>query len=1173
MMMIIRVQRMLTPGITKLLCCFLLLFPFVGSAHADHGFCFTSLYLHPYFEGDPFNSLMDGQSATEPTAQPTGLYFSVTGTGPYTFSGSFTASASATGYLVVRKAVTAPTLIPVDGTSYSTGSQMGGDIVYAGSALSFTDAGVSADVTYHYAIYAFNGSGATTNYLTSSPLTGTSIARTSASGAITASTGASSVSFPGSGISVSFPAGNSGTTISVVKNNLAPTSNIQVNAAIRTMKAMYFSVSSVSASPGNYTAVLDFSSLGTFTTAEWSGFKVMKRANATSPWVDVTSLGAVIIQRQTDGTAGKITVSGLTDFGEFGLGEAYDGVLVSNLSATVEYYWRTTDWDHNAQSFITDGKRYQLSKVKLALDDPSEAPNLRIRLYGSSVGGNVNVSSLLTSFSNPVLVSGNIFEVTPQIAVKLEPNTQYWVVMYTLPGTSVDLQFTRSVTTTGPGSFPTNMSAYSTDAGSSFGLSNTDPIMFAVEATQISRTWTGNASTSWSNANNWAPTETPAIGETLTIPNRDKDPVLDQSVSVMNLNMEAGAVLQVADKTLSLSQGLTINGTIQATTGNVSLSGSSVQGIIGNGTIRNLQVNNASGAVISSGNHMLTITGTLTPTAGTLMTHGNLTLRSDADGTARVAAGSSTGGYVIGDVITQRYLSKRTGTGRNGRAWRLVSIPVTGSGTLRDFFMGGRSGADLTVLNNRNAEPANLGTVVIGHNYANAGAANAAGFDWIGVSNQVSSLRRYVANATSGSFASSQVPVMTTTYGSADQGYMLFARGDRQQQYNGTVFSSATTLQATGGLKQGTQTITIPPRSSAGYALVGNPYMAVLDMEKVYIDNAGIIGTTIYVWDANSDGNVLKQGGYRTITRTGTGSWSATGAGSNPQYLESGTAFFVQPSVTGGSLLIKESHKVSGTPGIAPHGSLTGDPSRLFLNLEVTDTGSRRLVDGAVVFFDGKYHDVPGDDVDIEAMSNISAGSIGIRQLGKRLAMEGREWPKDTAARSIPVDMRNLGDDAYVLRIIPALMEKEGFTAYLNDRHLGKEININTGAETIYSFRRTGVPDIDTGRFEIVYRMKQTAVMGSVTPDDASSAAKPRLYPNPAKAADVKLSLGGMHFGIYRVAIHDGSGRLVNTQAVDHKTPGSVYPILQGRKLPAGRYLVRVTSNDGTLHTMQLMLD
>ena len=1172
-MNVIRVEYMLISIIKNISCCFLCIFFWCGSVHADHGLFFTSIHVRPPSGGSRITSLMRGQSAAEPTAQPTRLYFSVTGTGPYTFSGSFTASASATGYLVVRKAVTAPTFIPVDGTTYSTGSQSGGEIVYVGSALSFTDAGVSADVTYHYAIYAFNGSGATANYLTSSPLTGTSIAHTSASGTITASAGSSSVSFPGSGISVSFPAGNSGTTISVVRNNLAPTSNIQVNAAIRTMKAMYFSVSSVNASPGNYTAVLDFSGLGTFTTSEWNGFKVMKRANASSPWVDVTSLGAVILQRQTDGTSGKITVSGLTDFGEFGLAEAYDGVLASNLSATVEYYWRTTDWDHNGQSFITDGKLYQLSKVKLALDDPSEAPNLRIRLYGSSVDGNVNVSSLLTSFSNPVLVSGNIFEVTPETAVKLEPNTQYWVVMYTLPGTSVDLQFTRSITATGPGSFPTNLSAYSTDAGSSFGLSNTDPIMFAVEGTQISRTWTGNASTTWSNANNWTPTETPANGETLTIPNRDKDPELDQSVSVMNLNIEAGAVLQLADKTLSLSQGLTINGTIQATSGNVSLSGTSVQGIIGNGTIRNLQLNNASGAVISSGDNMLTLTGTLTPSAGTLTTHGNLTLRSDADGTARVAAGSSTGGYVIGDVITQRHLSMRTGTGRNGRAWRLVSIPVTGSGTLRDFFMGGRSGADLTVLNNRNAEPANLGTVVIGHNYANAGAANAAGFDWIGVSNQVSSLRRYVANASGGSFASSQIPDMATSYSAADQGYMLFARGDRQRQYNGTVNASTTTLQATGALKQGTQTITIPPQASAGYALVGNPYMAVLDMEKVYNDNAGIIGNTIYLWDANSDGNVFKQGGYRTITRTGPGSWAATGAGSNPQYLESGTAFFVQPSVSGGSLLIKESHKVSGTPGIAPHGLLTGDPSRLFLNLEVTDTSSRRLVDGAVVFFNGKYHDGPGDDVDIEAMSNISAGSISIRQLGKRLAMEGREWPKDTTARSIPIDMRNLGDDAYVLRIIPALMEKEGFTAFLKDHHLRSETALNAVDEIVYPFRRTGDMRIDTGRFEIVYRLAKAIESGAVVPDDASLPAGMKLYPNPSRSVDVKLSLGVLAPGKYLVRILDMTGKIVGSQTLDHRMPNETYAPLRGMKLPSGRYIVNIVSAEHPSLSLQLILE
>jgi hypothetical protein len=373
---------------------------------------------------------------------------------------------------------------------------------------------------------------------------------------------------------------------------------------------------------------------------------------------------------------------------------------------------------------------------------------------------------------------------------------------------------------------------------------------------------------------------------------------------------------------LVLQENLVNNGTID----NITFSGTASQDISGTGTITNLKMNKASGtATISSG--MQTLTGILTPTAGTLASGGRLTLKSDNSGSASIGVGSSSGGYITGDVVTQRYLTKVTGSGRYGRAWRLVSIPVTGSGAgyqLKDYFMGGRSGANLTDPTNRGNEPANLGTVVIGHNQPDASAATTAGYDWIGVPGQVSSLRSYVANATTGSFASSQVPSLTTNYSSADQGYMVFARGDRQQDYTTATIASSTTLQATGVLKQGTQNITIPGSATAGYVLVGNPYVSLIDMDLLLTENSAVIENTFYIWDSRIDG-VNKQGAYRTISKS-SGSWAVSGSPgtTNGQYIESHTAFFVKPTAAGGTLNIKETHKVTGTPGIAPHGTAAG---------------------------------------------------------------------------------------------------------------------------------------------------------------------------------------------------------------------------------------------------------
>jgi hypothetical protein len=629
------------------------------------------------------------------------------------------------------------------------------------------------------------------------------------------------------------------------------------------------------------------------------------------------------------------------------------------------------------------------------------------------------------------------------------------------------------------------------------------------------------------------------------------------------LSVGAGETIKVTSTDeLVLLEDLVNNTTID----NLTMGGTAAQNISGTGTIVNLKLNKASGTATILSGSMQTLTGIFTPTAGTLAANGGLILKSDNSGSARIGMGSESGGYITGNVVTQRYLKKVDGGSRTGRAWRLVSIPVTGTGTgyqLRDYFMGGSLGTDLTNSGFRNAQSENLGTVVIGHNLATAGAATGAGYDWIGVPGQVSSLRYYVENPTSGSFASSQVPDLATNYTDAAQGYMLFARGDRRQDYQPpSTSSSSTTLQVTGVLKQGTIEITIPPLASAGYVLVGNPFVSPVDMELIRNDNIPIIQNTFYIWDSRMNGS-QNQGGYRTIVRDDNGNWTATGVGTNPQYIESHTAFFVKPTAAGGRLQIKESHKVNGTPAINPHGTVTGLPARLFVNLEIPDTAERRFVDGTVLFFDGHYKDAMGDAVDVPSMSNMNSGVMGLRHPGLRLAMEGRPWPTDTITRSVPVDMRNLRDDPYELRLIAERLTNIGFRAWLLDNHLKKETELKPDGETLYPFRRTGNIGIDSGRFEIVYKMSKSATQGSLTPDDAAIVSTLKIYPNPSRGGDMKLSLGTLAAGRYELRVLDVTGRLMTTQRIDHPGSGAVHSISFAKRLAAGRYLVQIGNADG----------
>lgn len=106
-----------------------------------------------------------------PIAQPTALSLIAGGT---TISGSFTASASANGYLVIRTtSATAPTN-PTSGTAYVAGTTaLGGTIVQSSSATTFTNSGLSPLTQYWYWVFAYStGCIGQPSYLTANALSG-----------------------------------------------------------------------------------------------------------------------------------------------------------------------------------------------------------------------------------------------------------------------------------------------------------------------------------------------------------------------------------------------------------------------------------------------------------------------------------------------------------------------------------------------------------------------------------------------------------------------------------------------------------------------------------------------------------------------------------------------------------------------------------------------------------------------------------------------------------------------------------------------------------------------------------------------------------------------------------------------------------------------------------------
>ena len=146
----------------------------------------------------------------------------------------------------------------------------------------------------------------------------------------------------------------------------------------------------------------------------------------------------------------------------------------------------------------------------------------------------------------------------------------------------------------------------------------------------------------------------------------------------MVLNVTVNAGLTLTNGGLSIgSNTLTVNGAVSRTSGNFIGSNTSnltIGGVAGslffdntgtNNFLKNFTLNTGATATLGnalnitaydgiSSEGVLTVTGT-----GVLTTGGFLAIKSNANGTARIAAGNTAGGYISGDVSCRKVYSTK----------------------------------------------------------------------------------------------------------------------------------------------------------------------------------------------------------------------------------------------------------------------------------------------------------------------------------------------------------------------------------------------------------------------------------------------------------------------------------------------------------------------------------
>ncbi len=622
------------------------------------------------------------------------------------------------------------------------------------------------------------------------------------------------------------------------------------------------------------------------------------------------------------------------------------------------------------------------------------------------------------------------------------------------------------------------------------------------EFTSSDNQWIGAVSTSWLNTANWCSGTIPLPTTDVTIPaGTPFQPVLISNASIRNLTVQTGATVGLS------SFMMTIAGTLSGTGTLVGTSASKLE-LTGNGALGTLYVGtpNSIGSVTMSGTGAsitlgtpLNVYGTLDVKGNTLTTGGNLTIKSDINGTGSVAAITG-GGTISGSVTVERYIPQNA-----FRAWRLLAVPVQGTQTFKQAWQEGQTGLTNTVPG--------FGTLL-------TSIAGTNGYDAATTGNSLLSF----VNGTPGSFT----PVSNTNNAMATtSGYYVYIRGNRGTQPSGGVFNTtATTLRTQGSLYQGNQTtITLPAGQNV---LVGNVYASAIDFATLV--KSGV--SSFRVWDPKIAGT-SNTGAYQSFSASNgydpTPGGGSYGSIANSR-IESGLAFMLN-SATGGSVQLTEAAKVTGSKNVFKP---SAPVRQLKTNLYAVKSNGNELADGNAVVFRGDFSNGL-DEADLIKSTNMGE-NFGVVNAGKEMVIDARKGLLE--ADMIQFSMSNLKTHEYALEFIPQNLVI-GEDAFLRDNFEGTLTPISLSANSIYKFTVTSDNKSSLkDRFSIVFgtsagTLSYTAVKAVKTQANVEVNWKVSAERN-INTYEVEHSTDGIHFASFTTVSAKGNSLSETNYSIFH---------------------------------------
>ncbi|MBS1579380.1 MAG: hypothetical protein JST29_07060 [Bacteroidetes bacterium] len=593
--------------------------------------------------------------------------------------------------------------------------------------------------------------------------------------------------------------------------------------------------------------------------------------------------------------------------------------------------------------------------------------------------------------------------------------------------------------------------------------------------------WTGGSG-SWSTASNWSPSGVPSLYDNTII--SSGSPTVSGTASVSSLTISGSSTLTIpSSATLQIGGNLnTTSNSITSTAGTVYLSGwtSSPRTIpastFANNTIQNLTIDNNANVTLGG---PLTVTGTITPSSGTLTTNGNLILASSSNANASIAQGSNTGNYISGNVTVQRYIG-------SSAQWRMIGFPFTSATTISQATLSGffSSGYNAYTYNEANDDKTH---------YGNSGTANA--------------------------------------------GWTQFTSGTTSSK-NGILLKGGTpnsTISFTGPINAGNSSAIISlTKTQNGWNFIANPFPSNINWTSILSNNSSVLNNAIYRYDPNSTAYASYVGGSSTGNQTNV---IENGAGFFVQAKTAGSiAIQESDKTTSTAVSLMGNEPAIGT--LNPNGSAAPTNTNSIIKLSLAKQGDKYadevvlrwgVAPDATDKFDGKY-----DAYDMGRNTGPDLSVIGNDSTVYSI-FHGSELKNNSDEnRTVQLGIKNMEEGNYTIGIQLLSLIAGNNKAYLYDGYTGVYTLID-GNTNSYGFITTSdMQSQKSTRFSIVLNAKATEADNNNLPVV--------LLNNPSNNNQFTL-FSKSNYNQLQYQVIDNAGGVLNAGMFNNVLKGSVYNI------------------------------